>query len=513
MLRRVATSAVTRFASGSHRGIASSASARGWWSGSDGDDHLGAKGADGASTGELVVDVTERVGETISGDAAVAATSGLIDASSSFDPVGIAATAIEQAHVMTGLPWWATFGCTALAVRASLFPFVLKQTRAGVLLNTVKARARGPDGKPPETFQEVLTAAGELRRRTNGTPLYWLVAGPVIQLPVFITAVLAVRRLAVTPGIGMETGGALWFPNLTEVALHMDAVVAPMGMAGAVLPCATAAALFLNVNSAWGKMAESNAGFQFVKLALEWLTLPTLLVGMVLPQAVHCYWLPSSASALAQSQFMRSEWGRRMIRADPRLPARSAASVDSASDASNLRFSRPLEEDEERAMMEAAKLIADKKEADAAKLLEAVAGGGKDAGKAFAAGRSSSQPSLRAGSDASIAEAVETRGRGVRRVRRGGGSPDAAREGASRRGGGQGAARGSARRGAVPGGGHRRESKRGGGAREGDAEPGVGEEDGRGRGRGDGGAETGGEARAGGEGAVHRAAGEADGQG
>ena len=73
MLRRVATSAVTRFASGSHRGIASSASARGWWSGSDGDDHLGAKGADGASTGELVVDVTERVGETISGDAAVAA--------------------------------------------------------------------------------------------------------------------------------------------------------------------------------------------------------------------------------------------------------------------------------------------------------------------------------------------------------------------------------------------------------------------------------------------------------
>lgn len=384
MLRRVATSAVTRFASGSHRGIASSASARGWWSGSDGDDHLGAKGADGASTGELVVDVTERVGETISGDAAVAATSGLIDASSSFDPVGIAATAIEQAHVMTGLPWWATFGCTALAVRASLFPFVLKQTRAGVLLNTVKARARGPDGKPPETFQEVITAAGELRRRTNGTPLYWLVAGPLIQLPVFITAVLAVRRLAVTPGIGMETGGALWFPNLTEVALHMDAVVAPMGMAGAVLPCATAAALFLNVNSAWGKMAESNAGFQFVKLALEWLTLPTLLVGMVLPQAVHCYWLPSSASALAQSQFMRSEWGRRMIRADPRLPARSAASVDSASDASNLRFSRPLEEDEERAMMEAAKLIADKKEADAAKLLEAVAGGGKDAGKALA---------------------------------------------------------------------------------------------------------------------------------
>ena len=318
MLRRAASSAVARGGLGFNRTFAASASARGWWSGSANEDP-GAKGADGAGT-STVDSATERVGETISGDAAVTATSGLIDASSSFDPVGIAATAIEQAHVMTGLPWWATIGCTALAVRASLFPFVLKQTRAGVLLNTVKARARGPDGKPPETFREVLAATGELRRRTNATPLYWLVAAPVIQLPVFVTAVLAVRRLAATPGIGMETGGALWFPNLAEVALHVDAVVAPMGMAGAVLPCATAAALFLNVNSAWGKIAETNRGFQFVKLALEWLTLPTLLVGMVLPQAVHCYWLPSSASALAQSYAMRSEWGRRMIRADPRLP-------------------------------------------------------------------------------------------------------------------------------------------------------------------------------------------------
>ena len=384
MLRRAASSAVARGGLGFNRTFAASASARGWWPGSASGDP-GAKGADVAGT-STVDSATERVGETISGDAAVTATSGLIDASSSFDPVGIAATAIEQAHVMTGLPWWATIGCTALAVRASLFPFVLKQTRAGVLLNTVKARARGPDGKPPETFREVLAAAGELRRRTNATPLYWLVAGPVVQLPVFITAVLAVRRLAATPGIGMENGGALWFPNLTEVALHVDAVVAPMGMAGAVLPCATAAALFLNVNSAWGKIAETNRGFQFVKLALEWLTLPTLLVGMVLPQAVHCYWLPSSASALAQSYAMRSEFGRRMIRADPRLPLGASPRIESdANAASSVRFSRPLDEEEERAMMEAAKLVADKKEALAEKLLEAAAaaaaaGGAGDSG-------------------------------------------------------------------------------------------------------------------------------------
>ena len=105
--------------------------------------------------------------------------------------------------------------------------------------------------------------------------------------------------------------------------------------------------------------------------------MPTLLVGMVLPQAVHCYWLPSSASALAQSYAMRSEWGRRMIRADPRLPLGASPRIGSdANAASNVRFSRPLDKTEERAMMEAAKLVADKKEALAEKLLEAAAAGG-----------------------------------------------------------------------------------------------------------------------------------------
>lgn len=55
-----------------------------------------------------------------------------------------------------------------------------------------------------------------------------MVGSPLIQLPVFVTAVLAVRRLAQQPGIGLETGGALWFYDLTQTALNLDTVSAPM---------------------------------------------------------------------------------------------------------------------------------------------------------------------------------------------------------------------------------------------------------------------------------------------
>jgi hypothetical protein len=213
---------------------------------------------------------------------------------------------------------------------AALLPATIKQARAGALLNTAIARARGPDGQRPKSFPDIVRAAMELRRRTNGTHIAWLIGGPLIQLPVFITAVLAVRRLAVQPGIGLETGGALWFVDLTQAAIELETISAPMGTLGAVLPMATAAALFANINSGFGKIAETSGPAALFKLAMEWLTVATLVLGLQLPQAVHCYWLPASLSALAQGAMMRTEAARRVLAIDPTLPTAPAAAAAAA---------------------------------------------------------------------------------------------------------------------------------------------------------------------------------------
>ena len=166
----------------------------------------------------------------------------------SSDPVGLAAFALEHAHHASGLPWWAVIAGSAVAVRCALFPLTLKQAKAAALLNAAVARARGPDGEPPRSPRDVLAAASELRRRVDGVRLRWLVAAPLAQIPAFLCAVFAVRRVIATSStaaaggesssIGLETGGALWFVDLTQAAVDVATFSAPMGVAGAALPCA-----------------------------------------------------------------------------------------------------------------------------------------------------------------------------------------------------------------------------------------------------------------------------------
>jgi len=302
------------------RGFASSAASGGWWgrgtSSSTDDDGSNVTSTSGSVEETSAAWASQTV--TRSDNAALheaASTSG-------FDPVGVTAAALEAAHATTGLPWWATIACGAVAVRVALFPFTVKQAKAGALLNTAIARARDRDGKPPRDVKSVLAAASELRRATDGVSLGWLIGGPLIQLPTFVAAVMSVRRLVADDAVaakGLSSGGALWFPDLTEVAVHVDTATAPMGVYGAILPVAVAGALFANINNAWGGAAEKSKPALALKLFMEWLTVPTLLVGLTLPQAVHMYWLPASVTALAQGAIMRTSAARKALGIDPAL--------------------------------------------------------------------------------------------------------------------------------------------------------------------------------------------------
>ena len=379
------------------RGFASSAASGGWWgwgtSSSTDDDGSNVTSTSGSVEETSAAWASQTV--TRSDNAALheaASTSG-------FDPVGVTAAALEAAHATTGLPWWATIACGAVAVRVALFPFTVKQAKAGALLNTAIARARDRDGKPPRDVKSVLAAASELRRATDGVSLGWLIGGPLIQLPTFVAAVMSVRRLVADDAVaakGLSSGGALWFPDLTEVAVHVDTATAPMGVYGAILPVAVAGALFANINNAWGGAAEKSKPALALKLFMEWLTVPTLLVGLTLPQAVHMYWLPASVTALAQGAIMRTSAARKALGIDPalaRIPRaergatgddgrraeealadlESESARDQIGEASARRpaivFERDLETGEAEALREAAEATAAEKTEDAERIL------------------------------------------------------------------------------------------------------------------------------------------------
>ena len=77
-----------------------------------------------------------------------------------------------------------------------------------------------------------------------------------MQFPIFLTGVLAVRRMAGIPWPGFQTGGVAWFSDLSFPAIVWEPLAAPLGSSGAILPVAAAGLLFANLNQAFGGVSE-----------------------------------------------------------------------------------------------------------------------------------------------------------------------------------------------------------------------------------------------------------------
>ena len=258
------------------------------------------------------------------------------------------ASALEHAQIHSGLPWWATLGATACIIRISMLPVVSKQMKASVLIAHATSVMQGKKSVRERRFtedttnndvptktsisadiSETLRIANAIRKRLpdNSTAPhpYWLIAAPLIQLPTFVCAISGVRTLigkasnSVASGhqsalsADLSNGGILWFRDLTLSGLDLTNLYAPLGMYGVILPSLTAAMVFANIDLNFSKMASANPrGIQAsIKLLLEWMCVPILIVGMQLPQAVHCYWLAGSTYSYLQSSAIRSEFGKK----------------------------------------------------------------------------------------------------------------------------------------------------------------------------------------------------------
>eukprot|EP00891_Asterochloris_glomerata_P004420 jgi/Astpho2/4420/fgenesh1_pg.00067_%23_28_t len=210
---------------------------------------------------------------------------------------------------------------TAAGVRGVLFPLSVKQTQASLSLTQMMGQARHMQEKVDPLTKPSMTAMmsrlRELQRASRATSPMWLVAAPAVQLPVFLTAVLSVRGMAVAHWPGFETGGLFWFTDLTAPALRLAELTAPLGSLGAALPAVVAAALFANIKRSFDTPPAGTAETQdrasalrqwalsHLRIALEWATVPLFVIALQLPQGAVLYWAASSSFALLQGWVMR----------------------------------------------------------------------------------------------------------------------------------------------------------------------------------------------------------------
>ena len=137
-------------------------------------------------------------------------------------PVGWLQSMMEYVHVHMGLPWWFAIIASTFLLRAAIFPVMMKAQKNGVVLNNVnpeiqqlmkKQRAYRQVGN--QMLAELCSMKiWKIYQKNKCNPLKMAVM-PLIQLPLFVSFFMAVRKMAAVPVESMKTGGVLWFQDLT----------------------------------------------------------------------------------------------------------------------------------------------------------------------------------------------------------------------------------------------------------------------------------------------------------
>jgi membrane protein insertase Oxa1/YidC/SpoIIIJ len=203
-----------------------------------------------------------------------------------------------------------------------------------------------PDKPSPQHIARHLTTLIKHNKNKSNSaaavsPL-WILAAPLIQLPIFITTMATVRHMSLSNWPGFSTGGALWFTDLTLPAVKLSQIVeldttttssssggavneaiivnmTPMGIAGIILPACillfTFTTIQTNFKSGSGdqittdsKTAASKSMMMtdVFRSVFEVALIPVSLITLFLPQGTLCYWASSSSLALLQSRVMKN---------------------------------------------------------------------------------------------------------------------------------------------------------------------------------------------------------------
>jgi YidC/Oxa1 family membrane protein insertase len=136
-------------------------------------------------------------------------------------PTAIMEWILEHIHVLAGTPWWASIGLTAIAVRVLMFKPYMDAADVGARMQSIK-HITAPITQALQESQRAGDVAGVFAKRAELKMVHQR-AGinffkslvPMFQVFAGYGSFVLLRGMANLPVPGLETGGVLWFQNLT----------------------------------------------------------------------------------------------------------------------------------------------------------------------------------------------------------------------------------------------------------------------------------------------------------
>ncbi|XP_057769843.1 ALBINO3-like protein 3, mitochondrial isoform X2 [Salvia miltiorrhiza] len=211
------------------------------------------------------------------------AQSGAFEPGERFLPVQTLIYLLDSYHDVTGLPWWVVISTSTLAMRLALFPISVvqlkKMRRLGMLLPRLPRPFPPPQSR--RSYRDQFALFLKEKKAARCPSLFWFISSFTFQLPCFFLWIATIRRMCSDHHPGFDSGGILWFQNLT---------VYPHGVLGLILPFCIAGLHFTNVQ------------LSFARSPLQHLpdSLGSLAKGCLV------YWLSNSTLTLIQQSCLRN---------------------------------------------------------------------------------------------------------------------------------------------------------------------------------------------------------------
>lgn len=200
-------------------------------------------------------------------------------------PTGIVENYLEFLHFTFDLPWWITIAVATASIRLLTFPIYIytQQNMARLQNNTPGMQALQAKIKEAQLAGDALSVRRynlELivfMREKNFSPFKNFLM-PLCQGPIFISFFFAIRDMVRIPVESLQTGGALWFTDLT--------VVDPTFL----LPAIMSATLAITIETSLNRVDVMKPEGKITKWVMRAVPLISFPFTMNFETAILCYW-------------------------------------------------------------------------------------------------------------------------------------------------------------------------------------------------------------------------------
>ncbi|KAJ0243027.1 ALBINO3-like protein 2 [Hirschfeldia incana] len=206
---------------------------------------------------------------------------------------------LDGFHQFTGLPWWMIIASSTVAVRLALLPLLVLQLKKLKRISELLPQLPMPIPEKPTLRGSIDQFSLFLKEsRAIGCPSFlWFFPYLSVQLPCFFLLMASIRKMSLDGHPGFDSGGALWFQNLSDL---------PAGSFGPVFPVLIAVFHYINIQISFDSpTVRQTTGLtgllmRYYKLYLEILSVPLFFVGYAIPQGSVVYWVTNSSLSIVQ---------------------------------------------------------------------------------------------------------------------------------------------------------------------------------------------------------------------